>query len=513
MGKTAVKIKKWIENNKVEFFAILFILLVASYFRFYRISEYLTFLGDEGRDVILVRRFLVNFDLMLIGPGTSIGNMYLGPLYYYFMAPSLFLAGYSPVGPAAAIAILGVITVWFVWFITREWFGKYGAVLASLLYAISPTVVIYSKSSWNPNIMPFFSLLVIYSLWKIYTTKKYFWLLIMAIAFAFVMQSHYLGLLLAPVIGIYWVLAYLQNKRKSKKFIIYSFFSLLIFLFLMSPLVIFDARHEWQNSAAIKKFFSERQTTVSARPWSALPNIWPLFTNIIERLPAGRSVDFGKWFSLVLFGGVLWFFSRFKNNFKEIIKSPYLLLIAWLGFALLGLGVYKQHIYDHYYGFIFAAPFILFGGISQDLVNKAKIRGIWLTSTAMVILVYFNLLNSPLAYPPNRQLQRTETVAKKIQEESGNERFNLAVLAERNYEDAYQYFLEKWGTKITDIDPQNYEATVARNLFVVCELPAEECDPTHSAKAEVANFGWSVIEDQWTIEGVTLYKLIHSDEL
>ena len=33
------------------------------------------------------------------------------------------------------------------------------ALIAATLYAISPTIIVYSRSSWNPNVMPFFSLL------------------------------------------------------------------------------------------------------------------------------------------------------------------------------------------------------------------------------------------------------------------------------------------------------------------------------------------------------------------
>ncbi|EKD62451.1 MAG: hypothetical protein ACD_52C00161G0001, partial [uncultured bacterium] len=109
------KIKKKIKINQKEFIFLLLILALSAFFRLWRISEYMTFLGDEGRDAIVVRRLLVFLDPILIGPGTSIGNMYLGPLYYYFMAPWLFLSGLSPVGPAVGIAVLGVATVFMVW--------------------------------------------------------------------------------------------------------------------------------------------------------------------------------------------------------------------------------------------------------------------------------------------------------------------------------------------------------------------------------------------------------------
>jgi 4-amino-4-deoxy-L-arabinose transferase-like glycosyltransferase len=67
--------------SKRELGALVFILLVGAAMRLYHIGGYMTFLGDEGRDAIIVRRLLVDFDPILIGPGTSIGNMYIGPLY------------------------------------------------------------------------------------------------------------------------------------------------------------------------------------------------------------------------------------------------------------------------------------------------------------------------------------------------------------------------------------------------------------------------------------------------
>ena len=229
MEKIALKVKdlwfgfkNWVKENPKEAAILTLILLVGAFLRLYKISQYMTFLGDEGRDVIIVRRLLAYGDFFLIGPGTSIGEMYLGPLYYYMMAPALFLAGFSPVGPAIQIALLGVVTIALVYFIGKEWFGKWGAALGAFLYAISPTLIIYSRSSWNPNIMPFFALACIYSLWRIWRARQWKWVIVLGISFAFVLQSHYLGLLLAPTIGLFWLLTFLKEKRKgfgTKEFI------------------------------------------------------------------------------------------------------------------------------------------------------------------------------------------------------------------------------------------------------------------------------------------------------
>jgi 4-amino-4-deoxy-L-arabinose transferase-like glycosyltransferase len=479
-------IKKWIRENRKEAIVLGIILLIGAFFRLYRIGEYMTFLGDEGRDVIVVRRLLVNFDPILIGPGTSIGDMYLGPLYYYMMAPALLLAGFSPVGPAVQIALLAVVTIFFVWFIGREWFGKIAGLIAAGLYAVAPTVIIYSRSSWNPNIMPFFALLIIYAIWRFWQHNEWKWLIVASISFAFVLQSHYLGLLLAPVVGLFWFFSMRKVwKNKKLKFIALrsSLISAAIFSILMSPLVIFDARHGWRNFTSMKKFFTERQTTVSARPWNALPKAWPNFVQI----------NLFKW-----------------KKLSTRLHAIYFLLLAWLGFALLGLGVYKQHVYDHYFGFFFAAPFLLIGGLIENMTKGWRNRKLAIIGLVFVGLVFVNLQNNPLKYPPNRQMQRSIKVTEKIEQEAGKEKFNLAVIAERNYEGAYQYFLEKNNTPIVMIDSQRADETITEQLFVVCELPVEKCDPTHNSKAEVANFGWSKVEEQWNVAGVVLFKLIHT---
>src|SRR3990172_10520288 len=137
------QITKWVKENRLEAFWLAVILIIGAFFRLYRIDEYMTFLGDEGRDAIIVRRLLVNFDPILIGPRTSIGDMYLGPLYYYLIAIPLLLANFSPVGPSVFVALLGVVTIFFIWYVTREWFGWLAGGLSALLYAISPVVITY----------------------------------------------------------------------------------------------------------------------------------------------------------------------------------------------------------------------------------------------------------------------------------------------------------------------------------------------------------------------------------
>ena len=159
--------------GKLEKYLLVFLIVVAGISRLWHISEYMTFLGDEGRDISVVRDIIQGRKYTLIGPGTSIGNMYLGPWYYYLMIPAVGLTNFSPVGPALMTAGFGIATVVLLWWISRVWIGRYPSWLISFLYALSPTIITYSRSSWNPNIMPFFALLSVYSTWAVYRYQKY----------------------------------------------------------------------------------------------------------------------------------------------------------------------------------------------------------------------------------------------------------------------------------------------------------------------------------------------------
>lgn len=221
----------------------------------------MTFLGDEGRDVLIVKRLLEG-DLVFVGPGTSVGDMYLGPFYYYFMAPFLLLFGFDPTGPAVGVALLGVATIFLIWLVGRSLFDRKAAFFASFLYAVSPVVIVYSRHSWNPNIMPFFSLLFVYSIWKFWHDDDYRFVLIAGLSFAVCMQSHYLALSMLPFFLVFIFISFVKaiKKDRLKPFLSYSVFSFLLFcylccrlFFLMRNMVGVIFMHFWILCLEIKK--------------------------------------------------------------------------------------------------------------------------------------------------------------------------------------------------------------------------------------------------------------------
>lgn len=464
-------LKKFLTKN----WLIITILVIASFCRLYRISDYMEFLGDQGRDVVIVRDFLKNGNLFFIGPQTSIGNMYLGPFYYYLIAPALLLANYNPVGPAIFVALLGVATAYLIYFVAKKWFNPKAAYIAAFLYSISPTAIKYSNFSWNPNIMPFFALLFIYLMIE----KRYLWA---CLAFVMCLNSHYLALLLLPTVFIIWL------KNSPQKFIKETILAIIIFIISLTPQILFDFKHKGQNIKALVTFFTQRETTVNLKAYKSLPVIPSLFNQINTDLLAGKNVAFGIIISIILFIGIIHLF--LKNRNQKIIYC-----VLWYLSGLVGLGLYKQHIYSHYFGFLFPVVFMLMGYLLSKLPKL-------LTIILLIFLTFFSLLQNPFRWPPNSQLKTTTQIIDLILQNSEGQEFNFALLAKQNYDPPYRYILSEKNAPVKLLQDK-----ITEQLFVVCEPFQIDCNPINNPEWSIAAFGWAKIDEQWEINGIKIFKL------
>jgi hypothetical protein len=57
----------FIKKNRIEFALLIALLLVTLFLRIYKIDAYMTFLGDEGRDALMIKRILTTGDIPLLG--------------------------------------------------------------------------------------------------------------------------------------------------------------------------------------------------------------------------------------------------------------------------------------------------------------------------------------------------------------------------------------------------------------------------------------------------------------
>ncbi len=494
-----------IKNNKpktIYFIIFIFILTLAAFMRFYRINEFMTYLGDEGRDVMVVKRMIVDHKLTLLGPITSVGSMYMGPIYYYLMAPFLWIWQLNPVGPAMMVAIFGICTVALINIAGNIFIHPIVGLVASLLYAISPLPVIYGRSSWNPNIVPFFSLLVIFSLLNVVVKKKFKWILVTGLSMGVLIQLHYVTFMFFPI--IFTILALIKFRIPVK----YYLLSFLMFLIAYSPFLLFELRHGFVNTEAAIRFvlFQKR---AGSMPF--LLSFWKTISDVsvrlFWRLVVVVNAEIAKIYILIQLVS-LGFFTKKFNKQKDYTLALKVILI-WLIIGILSYGLYGGVIYDYYFGSLFTLPYILFGIIFYYFWYHARL-GKMVALMMLIILIIFNLYKSPVFKEPNNMLKNSETIAAFVHDKAGNRPYNFALIAGQNSDHAYRYFLEIWGNppKVIEnptIDPNRL--TVADTLLVVCE--EKVCQPLGHPLWEIAGFGRADIIGEWTVSTAKVFELKH----
>jgi len=519
-------IKSVISKFKNQNILLILILVLASFLRLYKIQDYMTFLGDEGRDVLVAYNIL-HGHLTLLGPTSSVGGFFLGPIYYYFMTPFLWLFNYNPVGPAVMVALFGIATVWLVYVVGKDFFNTKVGLMAALVYALSPLVIVYSRSSWNPNLMPFFSLLTLFCLYKALRKNSLKLFFIVGILFGIAMQLHYLSLFLGVVIIIYTALSLLYKENNFKIFtkLLRDYLSIFLgFILGWSPFIAFELRHGFPDFKNIINFVLFSGKTGAGSNYFA--TVYDVFFRVFARLvfyfpTPDHQYAYKSWLLLTWQAFILLFavfacvvifvrlFKAYKNRSSDFDK--YLLLTIWLTVGILLFGFYKKEIYDYYFAFMFPLPFLL---VSQSLdflknLKFAKTAGI-IVFVLFMIIVGLNLDGIPFQYPANRQLNQMETIAKFVNDKTGGQPFNFALITGGNSDHAYRYFFTIWNhPPLTIEDPQHdpQRKTVTNQLFVVCEsLP---CKPLGNSLWEIAGFGQADIAGRWSVSVVEVYKLVH----
>lgn len=501
------------------------IVLLAAYLRLYRVSEYMTFLGDEGRDMLVVKRMIVDHKFTLLGPTASVGGFFLGPIYYYFMLPFVWASGLNPASAAVMVGLFGIATVLLLYKAGKDMVDTSVGLMAALLYSVSPIVIAYSRSSWNPNIVPFFALALIYLLWsagKVMTSKSLFWI---GVILGIGIQLHYLFLFLFPVVGI-WFLLY---GRKLQHLKIYGF-GLLGFLVGYAPFLAFELRHGFPNTNSIVRFLlAGNDTGFTMTQFMAIVTdvSYRLFGRLVFRLPPPEqyvnvsflsrvawesSIKFSLWSSIALVLSYVFGFFRSpwtkKGTFDKTWLRSMVLLALWLIIPIVLFGFYKKGIYDYYFGIFFPLPFLLVAMLLRVLASS-KI-GTLLASIILILLVFFNWEGRPFKFPPNNQLAQARMIAKAAFEKAEGKPFNFALLANFNSDHVYRYFFEIWGNPpITiereDVDPQRL--TITDQLIVICDMP--ECKPLGHPLWEIAGFGRAEIIGEWPVSFVRIMKLEH----
>lgn len=433
----------WIKRTS---YLLVIILLLALFFRFYNLQNWLSFGMDQEYEAFLVKNIVNGIHFPLIGVNVSDTGLYLGPAFIYFATVPYVLFGGNPIGWGITASIFGVLTVYLIFRIGKEMFSDKVGIFSSLLYAGSFLTSFYDRKFWNPMPVPLFSLLIGLFLFRIMQRKSVnlVWLIIF---FGLSFHVHLSLLIFTPLIlFIIWI----RRKIFSKKLILLS---LALFLLIQTPIIAFEIRHNFLNNrAAVNLIFDKSIESVSTviekrnlvlstvGRYFWLPTSADLFleSGQCKELSSFRKNAYPEGIILVFIGIII--FSWWSFWTKEGRKSDSAKIILGIFFTtFLFVIFYNREIFEYYFLYIFPWLSIVLGK-SLSFIWDRKYGNIIVIPiiTLFIILNISTLLFSNSSYSYKDKVEAINFVRQNL----FNKNYSLEALGECPRFEGYRYLFE-----------------------------------------------------------------------
>jgi hypothetical protein len=188
--------------RRAEGLALIAILLLAAFLRL-NSPGVIEFKRDEANLSYLALNFARGHSLPLLGISSSVGVPNSPMSVYLFSLPYLLTS--DPIVVTQFVGLLNVVAVLLTYLLTRRYYGAGAALLAALLYAISPWGVIYSRKIWAQDLLPPFALATLFTGLLAFVDGKRWALWLCLPLLSITAQIHYSALLLVfPIAYLIW---------------------------------------------------------------------------------------------------------------------------------------------------------------------------------------------------------------------------------------------------------------------------------------------------------------------
>ena len=468
------------------------LLTIGIFLRFYRLEEFMTFLGDQGRDAIIIKRIITFENFPALGPVSSVGQVFLGPFFYYLMAPFLALFKFNPVGLAFGSAFFSIIGTIFIYFILKK-NNKKTADIFLVLNIFSWGLIHNARFSWNPNLLPYFSFFTLYFT-SLFFEKNPIFPFFMGMFFSFSTQLHYLALLLAPSLILFFLINYRKILKAPFFFIKKISFFLIGFLIFYLPLILFDLKNQFLNTKNFIKIFNEQQIFKSASLDQKFQETVSNFFNF------AFNYNINYFLSLMAFIFLFFYFLKknffYKNSLFQIIFLSFFVFI--LGFSF--LNSFRHY---HYYNTVYLNFFVILAIFLTDIFSINFLTKI-LVIIFLILFINQNRLNYPFRHPEgNFQTRIAQKIAQSIINNNPKTPYQIVPIPFTEMDGHIRYYLEIMGKRpLPEESSQEGE-----ELYVLCY--EKECDVLNHPQWQIAAFKNKKIAKIWKVDRIKIYKVVH----
>ncbi len=322
------------------------IIAIGACLRIYNIKNLMIFIGDQGWFYLSARDMILSGNIPLVGITASHTWLHQGPLWTYLLALGLLLFHFNPLAGAYITIFFDLLSVWLIFIVGKSLFSSKVAILTALLYATSPLLIIDSRMPYHTSLIPFFTILYLYALYKwIKGNLKYFPVIIflLGILYNLELATSVLWFLLLLILGFgFWKKKKFTYEIGSTRVIL---FSIAGFIISMLPILLYDSTHGFPQTIKFTAWFIYYGLT-----FFGFPRIHPLI----------QPVSYSSFFTFAL------------TSYQYLI---------FLSNSLIAL-------------FIFISSFAIFlGKLYLQLKNKTYHTGMILIGVTTILLFIILLIN------------------------------------------------------------------------------------------------------------------------
>lgn len=407
---------------------IIILLVVSVVLRISNLLDHTEFLGDQGRTFLHVYTAWNEKTVPTVGP-TVISGQYLGPAYYFLIAPFLIATRFQLVSGAYAIIFYGVLGIVFSFCAFNILFSASIALLLSAIWALSPFTISSDRVLWEPNLVPTFVMLfILATAMLLRTQKKVLGSILMGTSTGILIQLHYPNLLFILLSCLVLIMTNLHTKIGSVSRGKLCFVYACAFFIVCSPFIYHELTHGFENSAGVIKNFIH-PVGDPIRKKQIVANFIDFAGRVVGKIsPQSRGTPIG---AIIIILSVMVWFGIYRTDLS-------FLLFIWVFVGVGALSVYRGIVHEHYLYFLVPAAYVVLGHwLTVFTKNRRFVPFVY---CALGIILVCNLYKSiALVYvsPEQKDILRLEKTVQIVKNELGSQAFGFGLVRSPSFSDLH----------------------------------------------------------------------------
>ncbi|MFH0749597.1 MAG: hypothetical protein V1917_01610 [Candidatus Gottesmanbacteria bacterium] len=458
-------------------------------------SQNFIFGYDQGKHWLAAKSIVIDHKFPLIGDEVGgARGFFQGSGWFYLLAVPFLLFQGNPYGGIVLMFLIGMMMViGALWLFARN-FGVKKALVIGLCFALSPVFIEISRFAWPPYVIP--PLMVVY-LYCVYRIIKAEYIYIPILSFVVGMMAHFeiatAGTLLITTICM--GLPYILWKKVPFRYIAWSG---LAFIIPLTPLIIFDLRHDFLNiRGVIATFFGPSQNGLPRSDMThTFANHWLIFSSDFFRaFQVKYLTKIGSLVVLLLGIPLLWN-KRIEKHERTFVAFLY----AFPAVLFIVLMAYRNDLWGWWILELPVVSCILLGLVLSNMWTRKQI--VWrIIVVAAIALMFAGYLRSAINfwdydykdYGGTHKMRGKSDAIDFIFSDAKSKNFGLFVFAPPIYTYPYDFILWWKGRMYGYQPPQEKKQT----YYLLAE-PDPEKPWTYKGWMETAVTGGTDIQT-WTL--------------